>query len=91
MMWRSAAFAMFLVGNNDWEEPLGCPLLVGIQTTFGGTTPLIQGPVYESRAVGQNSTTRNWTAGLRSHVSIYQGKPFWVPMFDPQPIGNPCM
>ena len=24
----------------------GCPLLVGIQTTFGGNTPLIMGRVY---------------------------------------------
>ena len=26
----------------------GCPLLVGIQTTFGGNTPLIMGRVYQS-------------------------------------------
>ena len=31
---------------NPWLINRGCPLLVGIQTTFGGNTPLIMGRVY---------------------------------------------
>ena len=27
--------------------------------------------------LGQNSTTRPWTAGFRQLVSVYQGNPFW--------------
>ena len=45
--------------------------------------------------MGQNETTRNWTikppgVGLRMVLvfgSIYQGKPFWVRILDPQPAG----
>ena len=34
--------------------------------------------------MGQNLSTRNWTAGLSP--PMYQGKPFWgYPIFDPQP------
>ena len=32
--------------------------------------------------MGQHET-RNWTAGLNVHASIYQGNPFWVPIFLP--------
>ena len=30
--------------------------------------------------MGQNETTRNWTAGCSP--SVYKSKPFWIPMFD---------
>ncbi|CAJ1413088.1 unnamed protein product [Effrenium voratum] len=30
--------------------------------------------------IGQNETTRNWTAGCSP--SVCKGKPFWIPMFD---------
>ena len=31
---------------NPWLINRGCPLLLGIQTTFGGTTPLIMGRLF---------------------------------------------
>ena len=34
---------------------------------------------------GQNSPTRNWTPGYPGQA-VDQGKPFWVPTFDPQPF-----
>ena len=36
--------------------------------------------------MGQDETTRNCTTDFSLHVSIYQGKPLWVPFSDPQPF-----
>ena len=47
----------------------------------GGRGNLLWGGVL---GMGQNQTTRG--PQLSVHVSIYQGNPFWVPIFDPQPF-----
>ena len=36
--------------------------------------------------MGQNSSTRNWTAGCSPCFHLYIRVPFWAPIFDPQPI-----
>ena len=40
--------------------------------------------------MGQDETTRIWTAGLNVNVSIYYGNPFGgYPIVDPQPFSFP--